>query len=120
MSDDNAVVESKTKPSGLLSPTVVYVLYIAALFTAIPVLLGVIFAYMGDSRDEVAQNHYQYQIRTFWIGLLYFIVGCATVWIGVGILLLIFSWIFVLVRCIKGLGQYNSGQPVQDVKTWFW
>ena len=118
MSEENAVVS--TSHSGL-SPTWIYVLYLVALFTGVPVLVGLILAYI--SRGEAGEpeaSHYRYQIRTFWIGLAYVFLGALlTPALGLGILLCLFAWIFVLVRSIKGLQWYNRGEVVPNPKTWW-
>jgi uncharacterized membrane protein len=52
---------------------VVYLLYFASLLVGVTSIIGVIIAYVyrADSPEWVA-THYRFQIRTFWIGLLYF------------------------------------------------
>src|SRR6185437_1824534 len=55
---------------------VVYILYFLAYFTGITAIAGVIVAYVQfGSADAMLQTHYRFQIRTFWIGLLYLVVG---------------------------------------------
>ena len=51
---------------------IVYILYLAAYLTGLTAVIGVIIAHIkiGDA-DELTRSHYQFQIRTFWIGLLY-------------------------------------------------
>lgn len=125
MSDDTAVEPvERVSRSGLGSsaiPTVVYVLYLVAAFTGVPWLVGLILAYVArDEADEVAATHFQYQIRTFWLGLLYVLVGAATMVIGIGFFICLFTWIWAIVRSFKGLGWYNSGEEVPDPKTWLW
>src|SRR5437660_8644927 len=54
----------------------VYLLYGAGYFTVISALIGVIIAHVKvDDADPVLRSHYQFQIRTFWIGLLYNAIG---------------------------------------------
>jgi uncharacterized membrane protein len=54
----------------------VYILYLVGFLTGITVLVGLIIAYLQrDKTDRVSQSHFQFQITTFWIGLLYFFVG---------------------------------------------
>jgi uncharacterized membrane protein len=50
----------------------VYILYLVGFLTGITVLVGVVIAYLQrDRTDRVSQSHFQFQISTFWIGLLY-------------------------------------------------
>jgi hypothetical protein len=54
----------------------VYILYLVGFLTGITVLLGVIIAYLQrDETDPICQSHFQFQITTFWIGLVYFLGG---------------------------------------------
>ena len=54
----------------------VYILYLVGFLTGITVLVGVVIAYLQrDKTDRVSQSHFQFQITTFWIGLLYFLLG---------------------------------------------
>lgn len=123
MSDDTAIElsDSVSGGKGGVMPTIVYVLYLIAAFTGVPYLVGLIIAYVsrGDA-DEVAATHYQYQIRTFWLGLLYIIIGGLTMAIGIGFLICLFTWLWAIVRSFKGLGWYNEGVEVPNPRTWLW
>ena len=50
----------------------IYILYLANIFLALTGLVGVVLAYVyrGDGSGWL-DSHYRFQIRTFWIGLLY-------------------------------------------------
>ena len=55
---------------------IVYILYFVAYFTGITALIGVIIAHVQvASADPLLATHYRFQIRTFWIGILYLVVG---------------------------------------------
>jgi len=57
----------------------VYILYLVGFLTGITVLVGVVIAYLEwNVADWVSQSHFQFQITTFWVGLLYFFVGLLT------------------------------------------
>ncbi|TNE59240.1 MAG: hypothetical protein EP340_03315 [Alphaproteobacteria bacterium] len=122
MSDDNAIVESKSSSSAM--PTIIYVLYLVALITALPILVGVVFAYLANPRDDIEKSHYRYQIRTFWLCVLYNVLAWTLIVSILGIVfgwaMLVFSWIFVLVRSLKGLSAYDKGTAIPDVTTWLW
>jgi uncharacterized membrane protein len=98
----------------------VYVLYLVGFFTGITVFVGVIIAYLQRGKtDRVCESHIEFQIRTFWIGLLYLFVGLLTLHFGVGILVLIWWAVWALIRCVKGLLVLNNGQPITDPKSWW-
>src|SRR5713101_5413205 len=51
----------------------VYILYLVGFLTGITVLVGLIIAYLQrDKTNRLSQSHFQFQITTLWIGLLYF------------------------------------------------
>ena len=56
---------------------IVYILYMVGLVMGITGIVGVVLAYVNkDNAPEWLKSHYQFQIRTFWIGALYIFVGC--------------------------------------------
>jgi uncharacterized membrane protein len=68
----------------------------------------------------VLRSHYQFQIRTFWIGLLYVVVGAvlATFVPVIGVAILIWWVIWSLVRNVKGLLALNDYKAIQDPASW--
>jgi uncharacterized membrane protein len=99
--------------------TIVYVLYFAGFFTGLSALAGVIVAHVQyDTADPLLRSHYQFQIRTFWIGLLYFVVGVVLCLVLVGWLVLLWWFIWTLIRCIKGILALNEGRPIADPTSW--
>src|SRR5437764_9182335 len=79
----------------------VYILYLVGFLTGITVLVGLIIAYLQrDKTDRVSQSHFQFQITTFWIGLLYFFVGFLTLHIGIGALILLWYVVWTVIRCV--------------------
>src|SRR4029079_11921361 len=75
----------------------VYVLYIVGYFTGITAIVGVIIAYIqGESADPFLQSHYRFQIRTFWIGFLYLVVGTILSFVIIGIAVLFWWFIWSL------------------------
>src|SRR6201982_2191752 len=86
----------------------VYILYLVGFLTGITVLVGVVIAYLQrDSTDRVSQSHFQFQITTFWIGLLYFFVGLFTIHFGIGVVILLWWLVWTVIRCVKGLLALN-------------
>ena len=121
MSDDTG--RPLTPPPPLVSDDglvmVVYILYLAGFFTGISALAGVIIAHMQAGRsDPVSNTHFQFQIRTFWIGLLYVVVGAITAVVAIGVLILLWWFIWTLIRCVKGLLALNAHEPIANPKSW--
>ncbi len=97
-----------------------YILMLAGpLFGGATALIAVIIAYVyRDDCSEWLQSHFQLQIRTFWIGLLYFLLSAITLVIMVGQLLLLIAFIWYMVRIIKGIKALNHRQPYANPTSW--
>jgi uncharacterized membrane protein len=97
----------------------VYILYLVGFVTGLTALIGVIIAQIQCSRaDPISQTHFQFQIRTFWIGLAYILIGFLTLHIAVGGLVLLWWVIWTLIRCVKGMLAVNAGEPIRDPLSW--
>jgi len=119
--------DSKPAGSGFKPPMIsdhglvltVYVLYLLGFFTGLTAVIGVIIAYMqSDKADPICETHFQFQIKTFLIGLLYIFVGAITLHVGIGGLILLWWIIWTLIRCVKGLLALNTGEPIRDPNSW--
>lgn len=97
----------------------VYILYLVAIVLGITALVGLIMAYVkkGDAPAWV-QTHYQFQIRTFWIGLLYWVIGAATTVFFVGAAILLFSLVWWIIRAVKGMQAVGRGEAHPDPTSW--
>src|SRR5262245_2164260 len=98
---------------------IVYILYLAAYITGITALIGVIIAHVkAVGADPLLRTHYTFQIRTFWIGLLYLFIGMVLAFVVVGILVWLWWFIWSLVRNVKGLLALNENKPIADPDSW--
>jgi uncharacterized membrane protein len=100
---------------------IVYLLYFAAYIFGITALIGVIIAHIRfPDATLLLRSHYQFQIRTFWIGLLYVVVGAVLVTFVpvIGVAILIWWLIWSLVRNVKGLLALNDHKPIRDPASW--
>jgi uncharacterized membrane protein len=109
------------RPKGTTSATIVYVLYLASLLVGITALVGLVMAYVnvGDA-PEPLKSHYRFQIRTFWIGLLYGLVGLVLALAVIGAFVFLFVAVWLIVRCVKGLKALDRGAAYPNVETWLW
>ncbi len=101
---------------------VVYVLYLLSFVTAgVTSIIGVVVAYVSrrDAPEPLA-SHYRFQIRTFWIGLLYGFVAFVLVHVVVGWLVFLLQAVWLVVRCVKGLARLERREPYPNVETWLW
>lgn len=100
-------------------PMIVYALYLASLVAGITAIIGLIIAYVNSSDpDERLRTHYRFQIRTFWIGLMYMIGGTITIPIMIGWLILIWAVFWFIIRCVKGMVALNEGRAHPDPGSW--
>ena len=100
---------------------IVYFLYLGTIVFPVLALAGVIIAYVSRSAAAAwAADHYRFQIRTFWIGLLYSAVGVATSFILIGWLILLAVLIWWIVRTIKGLQYLGHSVPYPKTASWLW
>jgi uncharacterized membrane protein len=98
---------------------VVYLAYGLGYFNGLSALVGVIIAHLkvGDA-DPVLQSHYRFQIRTFWIGLLYLVIATPLCMVLIGIPLLIWWLVWSLVRIVKGFLLLTENKPVVNPGSW--
>jgi uncharacterized membrane protein len=117
MSDTNATLRANT--GGTV--TVIYILYLVGLLVGITSLVGVVMAYVyKGGGPEWTESHYRLQIRTFWIGLLYGIIGLVLAFVVIGWLVLLFAAVWMIIRCVKGLKFAASAQPYPTPGSWLW
>lgn len=97
----------------------VYILYLLGYFTGITAIIGVTIAYLqARSANPPAKSHYIFQIRTFWIGLVYLVVGLLLLSLAVGVLILLWGLVWSLVRNVKGLLALNRNDPIPNPESW--
>jgi uncharacterized membrane protein len=97
----------------------VYVLYGAGFITGLAFIVGVVIAHLKrDQAPPWLRTHLTFQIRTFWISLLWGVVGVLTTWLLIGFLFLAWSFVFVLVRTVKGFLRLNDDRPIDDPESW--
>lgn len=102
---------------------VVYILLIISTIVGITGIIAVIMAYVNkddsiDTADNWLQTHFRFQIRTYWIGLLYVVIGAFTLQLTIGFFILVFTFFWIIIRCAKGLKQLENKQAVQNVDSW--
>lgn len=107
------------RPVSTDTAKIIYILYLVGLAAGVTAIVGVIMAYVNrDDGPEWLRSHYQFQIRTFWIGVLYSVIGIILTMVLVGVLVLLFTAVWLIVRVVKGFKHLEQRQPLPDVKTW--
>ncbi len=97
----------------------VYLLFLIGFFTGITALVGVIIAYVKKpTASGILQSHFQFQVHTFWIGLLYLVAGSFLLYFFIGGAILLWWLVWTLVRVIKGLILLNDGRAIPQPTSW--
>lgn len=97
----------------------VYALYALGFFTVITTVIGLIIAHVkATNASGIWLSHFQFQIRTFWIGLVYFVLGFALLYFYIGFLLVLWWTIWTLVRTIKGAILLHDQRPITKPSSW--
>ena len=92
---------------------VVYILQALSFFLGgLTALVGVIINYvkLDDVRGTWIEPHFRWQIRAFWIGLLWTVIGVITTMLIVGWFILLGIAIWVIYRIVKGALALNDGK----------
>jgi len=117
------IIEPTPPPSSAFSDErqmalIVYILFLAPL-GGVTHIIGLVLAYVArDNASPMLRTHYTYLIRTFWMGLLYFVVALALCILLIGIALLPLVFLWFIVRCAVGLIRLFANEPIAQPETW--
>jgi uncharacterized membrane protein len=92
----------------------VYILQALGFFVGITWIAAVVINYV--KKDEVAgtwlESHFRWQIRTFWFGLLWGVIGGILCIVFVGFFVLAALAIWIIYRIVKGALALNDAKPM--------
>ncbi len=91
----------------------IYALYLAALFTALPLVVGGIVALLKRdvARGTVYESHLDNQVTIFWVAVILGFVGWVLLLVAIGWLVWAVLWLWVLWRAGRGLWRALDGRP---------
>jgi uncharacterized membrane protein len=94
--------------------TVIYALYAASLFIGVSAIIAIVLNYIKreDAQGTWLESHFSWQIRTFWWGLLWLVVGAITWVILLGWLVWGVACIWFIYRIAKGWLNLNDNKPM--------
>jgi len=101
---------------------IIYILYLLPM-GGVSHVVGLVLAYVSrDSAPEWLRSHYTFQIRTFWMSLLYFAIAtilCITI-IGliIGIPMFFAITLWLVVRCVLGLSRLVRNEAYPTPLSW--
>ena len=100
-------------------PQLVYLLYLLGFILHPAALVGLVLAYVHRGEAEpLARSHYDFQISTFWRGLVMIVVGFLTVFFFIGWLVFLFWAVWTIVRCLTGLSKLSRGESIPATIGW--
>jgi uncharacterized membrane protein len=90
-----------------------YILLLIGIFTAIPMLIGAIWAMVKrrDALGTIYHSHYTNAIRVFWYTVLWTIVGAILIFVAVGYIIFAAVWLWALYRIVRGLVKILADEP---------
>ncbi len=96
--------------------TVIYALYASSILVGVTILVAIVMNYV--KRDDVAgtwlESHFRWQIRTFWFGLLWSVLGVLSLVVVVGFAVLFANLVWFIYRIVKGWIRLNEGRPMYE------
>ncbi len=94
--------------------TMVYVLQALSIFTGITFIAAVVVNYIKkeDVQGTWLESHFLWQIRTFWYGLLWGVIGVALFVFVIGYFILLANTVWLLYRIIKGWLRLSEGKAM--------
>ena len=130
--ESTAATPPQGEPRPVATPTVThderqlaFVVYILYLAHFVPVvgwvasIVGLVLAYVERDRSpDWLKSHFAFQIRTFWIGLLYAVISIALCIVLIGIPMLLATWIWFIVRCALGLSRLLRNEAYPTPQSW--
>lgn len=96
---------------------IIYVLYMASILVGVTSIVGVIMAYIkrADFAGTEYEPHLTYLIRTFWISLIGYLIGMATIIVGIGAIIIIAAGVWFIYRSIAGFIKFNDRKPIDPM-----
>lgn len=112
---DRTLPVSPEREASLRQLTLVtYALYAVSPFVGLTAIVAIIINYI--KREETAgtiyASHFDWQIRTFWWGLLWSVIGFITLFVGVGLIVFFVNGIWMIYRIVKGFLYWNDRKPM--------
>lgn len=97
----------------------VYVLLLIGVVVGVLGIVAVVVASIyKKSAPDWLHSHYRFQIRTFWIGTVLMIGGVVTLYFLVGYLVLLFGFVWVVMRCVKGMRLLAKSEAHPNPAEW--
>lgn len=128
----DAAVTPRAEEDKIL-PAVVYGLYLLGFTNGLTFFVGLIVAYVNrDAAGPINASHYTFAIRTFWLAIAWFLIGCVVAAFGAllslilvgipvlmaGIAIMGAVGVWFVVRCVMGIYYLTRGEAHPRPRTW--
>ena len=110
---------AKKMPTTEGTARIVYILYLVGIIVFVTDVVGVVIAYIyrGDA-PRWLRSHYQFQIRTFWIGVLYMLISVVLIFDVIGFWTFLLWAIWMIIRCVKGIKSLDQKDTHPNPTGW--
>ncbi|EHJ93258.1 DUF4870 family protein [Vreelandella boliviensis] len=117
--EGNVASEEQSLQPDTTMAMVIYALYLASFILGFTSIIGVVIAYVYKGKGPAwLEEHYRYQIRTFWMGLVYGVVFSLLTLILIGFPLLLALAVWLIIRCVKGFKGLQEKRAPSNVDSW--
>ena len=92
----------------------VYILQGVGFFVGVTWIAGVIINHVkhAEAAGSWVDSHFRWQIRTFWFGLLWGVVGTLLSVVFIGLAVLAANYIWLIYRVVKGWLDFSAGKAM--------
>jgi uncharacterized membrane protein len=92
---------------------VAYVLHLVGAIAGLTSIVGLIVNYMRRFRyGEPLDSHHRWMIRSFWWAIVWIVIGCVTIFILIGWVILGLAWLWYVYRHVRGLIALANREPM--------
>ena len=109
--NETVIVASEEGTEGERTTVLIaYILHACAVFNGITAIIAVVINHIKapETRSDFIRSHHRWMLRTFWFGLLWFLISSALtiIFIGfIGYFLVAVWWIY---RVVRGFLNYSE------------
>lgn len=114
VNESSSVADKATEDSAKTITTVIYGLQAVSFILGLSFIVAIIINYIkkDDVQGTWLESHFRWQIRTFWFGLLWSIIGVILLFVVIGYFVLMANGIWLIYRIIKGWLRLMDGKEM--------
>ena len=93
---------------------IIYALYALSWLAGVTAIIAIVINYVKreDAVGTIYESHFRWQIRTFWWGLFWLVLGTLTMVLMVGFVIVFAATVWFIYRLVKGLLYWNDRKPL--------